>query len=112
MLEKFKTYQRSLLFYKVCERVPGPIHLRDQLLRAASSISLNLAEGTGRITEGDRRRFYRIALGSIRECQAALTLLPQSAAAVEAKKIADELGAMTYRLSESLNHRAKKETAP
>ena len=42
-----------------------------QLRRAASSVLLNLAEGSGS-SGGNRRLRYQNALGSARECQAAL----------------------------------------
>ena len=41
--------------------------LTDQLHRAASSISANIAEGFGRHTLKDRSHFYYIALGSLLE---------------------------------------------
>jgi len=47
--------------------------LADQLRRAASSVSLNLAEGRGRIGR-DRVQRWRIALGSAQEAVAALRL--------------------------------------
>jgi four helix bundle protein len=40
----------------------------DQLLRAAGSISANIAEGFGRGSPADRSRFFGFALGSLREC--------------------------------------------
>ena len=49
-------------------------HLKDQLLRASSSIALNLAEGSGRFGIKDQKRFFHIAFGSLRECQAILDL--------------------------------------
>ena len=42
-------------------------HLRDQLVRAADSIVLNIAEGSGRGPGEARRNHYRIALGSAAE---------------------------------------------
>ena len=73
-LPRFRTYQAAIRFYRECEGLKMPYRLRDQLLRAASSIVLNLAEGSAKESEKDRLRFYRIALGSLRECQAAPSL--------------------------------------
>jgi four helix bundle protein len=50
-------------------------HLMYQLLRASSSIALNLAEGTAEYSRGDKARFYRIALRSTAECGAIIHLL-------------------------------------
>ena len=49
--------------------------LRDQLERAAASVSLNLAEGSGRRGVRDRLQFFAIAQGSAMECAAAIDLL-------------------------------------
>ena len=45
-------------------------HARDQWLRAGQSIPLNIAEGNGKSTVPDRRRYFEIALGSALECAA------------------------------------------
>jgi four helix bundle protein len=45
-------------------------HARDQWLRAAQSIPLNIAEGNGKRSPKDRARFFDIARGSALECAA------------------------------------------
>ena len=48
----------------------GP--LADQLQRAGSSITLNIAEGAGEFSSAEKARFYRIAKRSATECAAIL----------------------------------------
>ena len=56
----------------LCELVPkGQGSLSDQLKRAALSIPLNIAEGSGRMG-GNRRQLYAVARGSALECAAIL----------------------------------------
>ena len=73
--EKFEAYQIAVKFLEIAfrlnDRIPkGNAALKDQLRRAATSISLNIAEGSGKFEEPDRRRFYSIARGSAMECAA------------------------------------------
>ena len=48
--------------------------LCDQLRRCSSSVLLNLAEGLGRITPGEKRRAFAVARGEAIETRAALRL--------------------------------------
>ena len=44
--------------------------LADQMRRASLSIPMNIAEGSGKTTAPDQRRFYAMARGSAMECGA------------------------------------------
>ncbi len=100
MRKNFRTYGIAVEFYQLAIRMPLKNPLREQLHRAASSIVLNLAEGAGRQTRGDKLRFYSIAFGSLRECQAIIDLSPRrdSSAAI----LADKLAAHIYCLIKSM----------
>jgi four helix bundle protein len=71
--ERLDVYQLSVRYvawaYATAKRLKGiDRHARDQLLRASQSIPLNIAEGNGKGTNADRRRFFEIARGSALEC--------------------------------------------
>ena len=75
--EGLDVYQRSIEFLalsaQVVAKLPrGHAMLADQLKRAALSIPLNIAEGSGRVGEDDARRQRAIARGSAMECAAIL----------------------------------------
>ena len=74
-----------------------PSHLKDHWLRASSSIALNLAEGCGKPTLADQARFFSIAMGSIRECQA-IAQLEASAFSAADLDLLDHLAASVYKL--------------
>jgi four helix bundle protein len=73
-MKNFRTFHIAIDFYRQTRKLSLTGPLRDQLRRAASSIVLNLAEGRGKLTPKDQRRFFSIAMGSVRECQAILIL--------------------------------------
>jgi len=84
-------------------RVPAPLKsIADQVIRSASSVPANLAEGHGR-SGRDRLHFWRIAYASAKEVDSHLRLLAQagvvdSIEAERALEIFDEVRAMTWRL--------------
>jgi four helix bundle protein len=84
-------------------RVPAPLRsLADQVIRAASSVPANLAEGHGR-SGRDRLQHWRIAYGSAKEADAHLRLLlaagvVEAAAARRFLALFDEVRAITWRL--------------
>ena len=96
MLQNFRSYQLALSLYKKARGQKLPYHLKDQLERAASSIVLNLAEGSARTSAKERKRFYVIAFASLREVQA---LIDMENSLADLNKEADQLGACLYRLT-------------
>ena len=72
--KKLNVYKLSVQLYRECEDLNIKNHLKDQLLRASSSISLNLAESSGRRSVKDRRHFVQIAFGSSKEVQSIFIL--------------------------------------
>ena len=73
-MKTFRTLELAIEFYRLGQSVQMPKHLREQFDRAASSISLNLAEGNAKFSWKDKSRIYQIADGSLRECQTILRL--------------------------------------
>ena len=73
LFEQLRVYRRAVAFADqvivlTSERAKGLGFLTSQLKRAAMSVATNLAEGNGRETAADRRRFYFISRGSAQEC--------------------------------------------
>lgn len=73
--ERLSIYPISIEFIEwitknIFKNLAGDSKIADQLSRASSSIPLNIAEGSGKLTEKDKKRFYSIARGSAMECSA------------------------------------------
>lgn len=96
MLSDFRTYQMAKELYHQTKKVRLPSFLKNQLLRASSSVVLNLAEGSARRTAKDRQRFYNMAFASLREVQAIIDL--ERRQLDQLHSLADSLGAHLYRL--------------
>ena len=76
--------------------------LADQVVRSASSVPANLAEGNGRIGK-DRLYHFRVAYGSAKEVEVHLRLLVgagvvESSLSSEAIELFDRVRAMIWRL--------------
>src|ERR1041384_2224633 len=73
--EKLHAYQQAkLLLECVCEAAISEPRLRDQALRAATSVCLNISEGAGRAGYADKARVDAIARGENSEAAAALDI--------------------------------------
>ena len=84
-------------------RVPAPLKsIADQVIRSASSVPANIAEGAGR-SGRHRLHHYRIAYGSAKEVDIHLRLLVGAGAvtassAEDAVHLFDDVRAITWRL--------------
>lgn len=77
--EKLEVYRESISFVAwlsvLLDSASRVGEVKDQLDRASTSVSLNIAEGNGKYTPKDRCRFFDIAHGSAPECAAGLDIL-------------------------------------
>ena len=101
MEKTFRTYDLAVGFYRDAKTVQLPSYLRTQLLRAASSVALNLQEGNARSSRAERRNFFNIAFASLRETQAVIALEPLACKHLVLS--ADKLAANLYCLRRSLS---------
>jgi four helix bundle protein len=68
-------YQKSVRFLPIAAQLADGLPpqyggLADQVRRASLSVVQNIAEGSGKTSVADQRRFYAIARGSAMECAA------------------------------------------
>ena len=98
--EQLTVWQESQLLavavYKVTKLFPKDelFAMTNQLRRAASSISANIAEGFGRSSANDKKHFYTMAYGSLLEVRSFL-LLAEKLQYVTDSQIADLLAQCT-----------------
>ena len=74
-----RIYQRSLELVELAHGIGkgfprGNAYLNDQLKRAVTSITLNFAEGYGKNSRREQRRFFTIARGSANEVGAIMDI--------------------------------------
>lgn len=103
MAQPFRVLALSIQLYHRIVALPLPGHLRQQCLRAAASICQNLSEGSGRRTDADRARFYRIALASQREVGAIFHMaMPRDQSLLD---LHDHIGAAIFKACRTLESR-------
>ena len=95
-MNNFRTFQAAVEFYRLSKTLPLRGTLKEQFSRAAPSIALNLAEARGRSTQRDQMKFFHVAFGSARECQAILILAELEG--TQAWEALDKLLAHLYKL--------------
>jgi four helix bundle protein len=113
--ERLEVYQAALEFFDladdVVEALPrGRGHLADQLTRAALSIVNNVAEGAGKFSTADKRRYYVIAVGSSTESAAMLDICLRRKLISEqthrvGKQLLERIVSMLIKLSKALEER-------
>lgn len=107
--ERLDVYQCSIQFLAiatelVAEMPRGSKDLSDQIKRAAMSIPLNIAEGAGKRTKPDCRKYFDNARGSAMECGAAMDVcrvlkLVEEKRAQDAKELLHRIVSMLTKLS-------------
>jgi four helix bundle protein len=98
-MKTFRTLELAIEFYEVVENLKVKGHMRDQLIRAASSIALNLSEGNAKSSVKEKKRYYQTAYASLKECEVIFRLIK-----TKDEKLAgltNHLGASLYKLMKS-----------
>ncbi len=101
--EKLEVWQMAVeyidMIYKIAERLPRneEYNLRSQIVRAATSIALNIAEGSTGQSDAEQSRFLGMALRSLIETVACLHLIKHR------NYVTDEDTQAAYALGEKLS---------
>jgi len=109
----WRVYQDSkLLFFDILQltkklKASHDFEISNQLVRSTLSISLNIAEGSGKHSDKELNRFFNIAIGSINETVAIIDILHHNKLITEQEfktfteklgKIANQLGGFKKKL--------------
>ena len=79
--EKLDVYQCALdlmkALFSINNEIPASLQysVGNQLIRAGLSVSNNIAEGSGKLSAKEKRRYYGTAIDSCRECVSILNVL-------------------------------------
>src|SRR5688572_16464842 len=96
-----KAYQFNRELYKLITRSTLLPYMKNQLGKAGLSIMLNIAEGSAKLTQRDRRNFFTHARGSTFECCSILSFLKDEGEISESLKLhfyttLEEISKMLY----------------
>ncbi len=104
-------YEKARIFYRDIASMLRAhkgvdFSLQDQLRRASLSIVLNIAEGSGRSTNNDKKHFFVISRGSVYECVALLEIFRDEQYVSDTEfavfiNVLEELSKMLYALIKS-----------
>ena len=104
-----KGIELAKLIYQISQELPPDekFSLGDQLRRAAISVPSNIAEGYGRRTSNDYRKYLPISLGSLYEIQTQLKIgfelnLITNDKFCKANSLAKEIDRMVYAITKKL----------
>ena len=110
--EKLQVYQKAKEFnLEIKKHILSLASLdksgKDQLRRASMSILLNIAEGTSRFSNADKKNFYVISRGRVFECIAINDLLESENIISSETKVkiyhkAEEISKMLYAMIKNL----------
>ncbi len=119
--ERLQAYQLACIFVQrallIAEDVPRfRWFIADQLLRAATSIQLNIAEGAAEFSPAEKARFYRMARRSAAECAAMIDALLSlrlidAEQAKQDKQVLGRIAASLTRMIQTMERR-KRERLP
>lgn len=110
--QKLDVYQKSKRFYidakEIIHTTKLDNYIKDQLSRAAFSVALNIAEGSGKFSKADRRNYFTTARASVFECVAIMDILHEEKKINELYyqsqlKNADELSRILFTMIKNLH---------
>jgi four helix bundle protein len=113
--EKLEVWQLAVayvdLIYEIAEQLPRneEYNLKSQIVRAATSVALNIAEGSTGQTDSEQARFIGLAIRSLLETVACLNLirhrnlLPSSDKLNQAYSKAETLAAKLHSFRKSIS---------
>ena len=87
-------------------------YIRDQLGRASLSIMLNIAEGSAKFSDRDRKNFFITARGSAFECSSLVTFMQEEGdmpaiLAVQINSSFEEISRMLYTMIKNLEEKVQ-----